>query len=290
MHHEPAVSVLAEQVELAGLIGRDGKGDPLSAEEGGEPRRHGIGDGRFCRLRGLRCRGSVGAIAGESRVRLYVFARRGWVATLGHTASFSSASRAALLCNARSNGRNYFSLPDGLCPSGNRFIKKPSGSNDRRQSDMQPPPNSPSLARRRASCIGGCRGGVAPAISIVVHHAGGRADWLWRPRLCRVSQYRRHDLYLLRRQLRHHHHHRQQRRGQHARRLLSLPPPPATPWKSTATVPSPTPTSMLRRSPPLAPLSYIIHRPCWLHARQRLRQDQWQTHWRLLRHICHQPR
>ena len=46
---EPAVHVLAEQVELSGLVGRDGEADPAGAEKRGEPGRHGVGDGLRCR-------------------------------------------------------------------------------------------------------------------------------------------------------------------------------------------------------------------------------------------------
>jgi hypothetical protein len=32
MHHEPAVEILAEQIEFAGLVGGDGERDPLRSK------------------------------------------------------------------------------------------------------------------------------------------------------------------------------------------------------------------------------------------------------------------
>ena len=59
MHHEPAVEVLAEQIELAGLIGGHGKGDSPRSEKGREAGRDGVGDLLLrlgCRLRRRRTR------------------------------------------------------------------------------------------------------------------------------------------------------------------------------------------------------------------------------------------
>ena len=87
IHQQPAVDVLAEQIELAGLIGRDGEPDLLRPEEPGKPRRYGIGDLLLCRLGCLlrRRRGHVlcrlgcllgwrrgGALLTSGRVRLLI--------------------------------------------------------------------------------------------------------------------------------------------------------------------------------------------------------------------------
>jgi len=47
---QPAADVLAQQVEFAGLVGRQRNRDPLRAEKVRQSRRHGIDDGRFLGL------------------------------------------------------------------------------------------------------------------------------------------------------------------------------------------------------------------------------------------------